>query len=135
MQAHTRTLWGLLKRYAIPVFLFINKMDQPAAQEETLMAQLKERLAPECVNFTKEGKPEFYEEIATASERALDMYLETGEVEEGEIRRLVSAREVFPCFFGSALKSTGVEAFLQGLCRYTKTPVYEIGRASCRERV
>ncbi len=124
VQAHTRTLWGLLKRYAIPVFLFINKMDQPAAQEETLMAQLKERLAPECVNFTKEGKPEFYEEIATASERALDMYLETGEVEEGEIRRLVSAREVFPCFFGSALKSTGVEAFLQGLCRYTKTPVY-----------
>ena len=124
VQGHTHTLWRLLKQYAIPVFLFVNKMDQPGTDQEALMAQLRQRLDGECVDFTEEGADAFYEDVATADERTLDYFLETGKVEEAEIRRLIAKRKVFPCYFGSALKSKGVEEFLKGICRLTDMPVY-----------
>ncbi len=124
VQGHTHTLWRLLKQYAIPVFLFVNKMDQPGTDKEALMARLRQRLAGECIDFTEEGSDAFYEEVATADEKTLDGFLETGRVEEEEIRRLIGERKVFPCYFGSALKSIGVEEFLRGICRLTKMPVY-----------
>ena len=34
------TLWRLLARYEIPVFLFINKMDQPGTDAEKLLEEL-----------------------------------------------------------------------------------------------
>lgn len=124
VQGHTQTLWRLLKKYAIPVFLFVNKMDQPHTVQEMLLAQLKERLSGDCVDFTRTDTEGFYENAAMADERTLNAFLETGMVEDGEIRRLIRERRLFPCFFGSALKETGVEEFLRGLYRFVQAPVY-----------
>lgn len=124
VQGHTQTLWRLLKNYAIPVFLFVNKMDQPHTDREALLAQLKDRLDGDCVDFTITDTEAFYENAAVADERTLNAFLETGMVEDGEIRRLIHERRIFPCFFGSALKAYGVEEFLRGLYRFVQAPVY-----------
>lgn len=127
VQGHTQTLWRLLKRYGIPVFLFINKMDQTGTDKAALSAQLKQCFSEECVDFGEADTEEFYEKIAMVEEKVLNYFLEEGRVEEEEIRRLVAQRKVFPCFFGSALKSVGVKEFLQGLSRYVIPPVYGTG--------
>lgn len=124
VQAHTQTLWRLLKKYEIPVFLFVNKMDQPGTDRGALLTRLKQRLDGECTDFTHMDAEDFYESVAVADERALNHFLEMGKVEVEEIRRLICERKIFPCFFGSALKSIGVEEFLRGLYRLVKIPVY-----------
>ena len=128
VQGHTLTLWRLLKKYDIPVFLFINKMDQEGTDKEALMAELKERLHEECIDFTeRRSGPErqkFYENIAMAEEETLEAFLEQGKIAEEEIRRLIAERKIFPCFFGAALKKEGVEEFLSGLHRYIREKAY-----------
>lgn len=124
VQGHTRTLWRLLAEYGVPVFLFINKMDQLKAGKEMLLQQLKQRLHGECTDFTHTDTEEFYENVAVADERTLEIFLENGSVGDEEIQRLVRRRKIFPCFFGSALKNEGVGEFLQGLCRFVQVPVY-----------
>ena len=128
VQGHTMTLWKLLKKYNIPVFLFINKMDQNGTDKEAIMTELKSRLSGECIDFSKENTAEdrqkFYENIAMAEEKALDAFLERGMIAEEETRRLIAERKIFPCFFGSALKGEGVEAFLLGLESYTGRKEY-----------
>lgn len=123
VQGHTLTLWRLLKKYGIPVFLFMNKMDQEGTDKEALMKELAERLDGECVDFTEKPpgaeRQKFYENIAMAEEETLEAFLEQGKIAEEEIRRLVAERKIFPCFFGSALKGDGVEGFLAGLQNYT----------------
>ncbi|MEY8337396.1 translation factor GTPase family protein [Lachnospiraceae bacterium 62-35] len=123
VQGHTETLWQLLTRYKIPVFLFINKMDQSGTEKESLMKSLKKRLDGSCVDFSSEGD-EFLEDLAVCDERILEEYLETNTVKQGEIRQLIRERRVFPCYFGSALKLTGVEEFLDGLKSYMLCPAY-----------
>lgn len=131
VQGHTLTLWRLLKRYGIPVFLFINKMDQAGTDKEALMAELRERLSGECIDFTKgfSGAEEekFYESIAMAEEETLEAFLEQGKIAEEEIRRLIAERKIFPCFFGAALKGEGVEEFLSGLQKYVRQKEYPGG--------
>jgi len=123
VQGHTMTLWRLLERYHIPTFLFINKMDLPGADRKALLAELKARLDDGCVDFGgAEGA--MFEEIATCGEEALEQFLDRGRVDDGEIAALISARRLFPCFFGAALKLDGVEELLRGLERYTHTPAY-----------
>lgn len=124
IQSHTETLWRLLARYEIPVFLFINKMDQPGTNRSDLMEQLKKRLDDGCIDFQEEGTEEFYEQAAMCEEQLLDTYLETGMVEEAEISRLIRQRKLFPCFFGSALKLQGVKEFLDSFSRLAEAPVY-----------
>lgn len=128
VQGHTLTLWRLLKKYDIPVFLFINKMDQEGTDKEALMAELKERLQEECIDFTeRRSGPErqkFYENIAMAEEETLEAFLEQGKIAEEEIRRLIAERKIFPCFFGAALKKEGVEEFLSGLHSYIREKAY-----------
>ena len=128
VQGHTLTLWRLLKKYDIPVFLFINKMDQEGTDKEALMAELKERLHEECIDFTeRRSGPErqkFYENIAMAEEETLEAFLEQGKIAEEEIRRLIAERKIFPCFFGAALKKEGVEEFLSGLHSYIREKAY-----------
>lgn len=138
VQGHTQTLWRLLDRYQIPVFLFINKMDQEGTDAEFLMQEMKKRLSENCVDFSQVCQKEHFEEnVAMCDENLLEKYLETGDITDSEIGELVGKRKIFPCFFGSALKLTGVEAFMQGLERYTCAPcypdsfgakVYKIGR-------
>ncbi|MDO5135410.1 MAG: TetM/TetW/TetO/TetS family tetracycline resistance ribosomal protection protein [Eubacteriales bacterium] len=125
VQGHTLTLWRLLKRYGIPVFLFINKMDQEGTDRDALHKELKKRLSDACLDFEpSQEKDHFWEELAMCDERLLERYLEEGEVPEEEISRLVRERKVFPCYFGSALKLTGVQELIDGLVAYASPGVY-----------
>lgn len=124
VQGHTQTLWRLLKRYEIPVFLFINKMDQPGTEKEALLSELREKLSEGCIDFSQEVSEHFYDEIAMCKEEAMEQFLEKGCVEVGEIRKLIQERLLFPCFFGSALKEQGIDAFLEGLVKYIAVPSY-----------
>lgn len=126
VQGHTETLWRLLKRYEIPAFLFVNKMDQDGTDRDSLMAELKARFGEGCVDFSgiSKGDPEALEELAFCGEEVLEEYLETGTVSYRSITRSVAQRKLFPCFFGSALHVQGVEELLDGLERYTRTPQY-----------
>lgn len=125
VQGHVQTLWRLLKQYEIPVFLFINKMDQQDTNENALMEELTKRLDEKCINFsagleTEEAK----ENIAVCDEAVLEHYLESGEIEREEIINLIAKRKVFPCYFGSALKIQGVEEFLRGIETFTRECAY-----------
>lgn len=125
VQGHVETLWRLLARYEIPVFLFINKMDQPGTDAEKLLEELQSRLSEHCLNFSQDlQNAELLEELAMCDEDVLEQYLETGSVEEDQIRTMIAERKVFPCCFGSALKMEGVTEFLKILDRFTKTPEY-----------
>ena len=117
VQGHTRTLWKLLKDYQIPVFLFINKMDLAGTDKERLVRQLQQKLDVNCMDFM-ERTQEWMENLATCEEEAMDQYLERGTLEEKDIIRLIAARKVFPCYFGSALKLDGIQTLLDGLERY-----------------
>lgn len=121
VQGHTMTLWRLLERYDIPVFLFVNKMDQEGTDREALLEELKKKLDENCMDF---GGEDLMENLAMCEEVLLDQFLETGTVPEEEIVRLIAWRKVFPCYFGSALKLEGVEEFLEGIQRYAHPPAY-----------
>ncbi|MBE5995431.1 MAG: GTP-binding protein, partial [Paenibacillaceae bacterium] len=68
VQGHTRTLWRLLSMYQIPVFLFINKMDQPAADRDRLMREVKKQLHDSCIDFSLNDTDGFYDQLAMCSE-------------------------------------------------------------------
>ena len=131
VQGHTLTLWKLLKRYGLPVFLFINKMDQPGTDERERLLELKKKLDENCILFgdgkeenrDRESEEDFLESVAMCDEQVLERYLETGNVETEDIAGLIKERKVFPCYFGSALKLTGMEGFLDGLARYSRVNV------------
>jgi ribosomal protection tetracycline resistance protein len=124
VQGHTRTLWRLLSMYQIPVYLFINKMDQPAADQDRLMSEVKKQLHDSCIDFSLTGTDSFYDQLAMCSENMMDEYLETGLVSGDQIRQGIRDRTVFPCFFGSALKLQGIEALLTGIRQYALIPEY-----------
>lgn len=124
VQGHTHTLWRLLEKYKIPVFLFINKMDQAGTDKEQLLTELKKRLSEGCVDFSRECGEEFYEDIAVCDEGLLNSYLDNGMISSEEIAEKTAERKVFPCYFGSALKADGVRGFLQGMAVYTRPMVY-----------
>lgn len=126
VQGHVETLWKLLKQYEIPVFLFINKMDQDGTNKEALLSELKEKLDENCVLFGGEqDEDEFYENLSVCGEEELlEQYLDTGEIEIVQIQKMIARREIFPCFFGSALKLIGVDEFLEGIEEYTLAKKY-----------
>ena len=141
VQSHTLTLWKLLERYQVPVFVFVNKMDQPGTDEKAPLAGLKRELDERCVSFADpdgERFDEFYENIAVCDEALLEKYLERTEslpdgaealsgeppVRIQEITDLIARRRLFPCFFGSALKGDGVETLLNALTVYAPVPHY-----------
>ncbi len=125
IQGHTETLWKLLGRYGIPTFLFINKMDQPTADREALLKELKERLDAGCVDFGEGSDPQArLEDLALCDDKLLDIYMETGEVDKTAILELIRSRQVFPCYFGSALKVVGVDSLLEGFVDYMEPAVY-----------
>lgn len=125
VQGHTETLWKLLEQYRIPTFLFVNKMDLDSAKQDEVLAQLKRRLSDGCVDFsTRRDTAERDEEIAMCSETLMERYLEDGVLSLVELQRAIVHRELFPCFFGSALRLDGVEEFLHGIELYTVDPQY-----------
>ena len=123
IQAHTQTLWDLLKRYQVPTFLFVNKMDLPGKERQELLAQLQSVLHPGCIDFTAQDE-EIREAAAMCDEALLENYLETGTVTDGNIRQLIAGRKLFPCCFGSALKLQGIETLLNLLDLYAPIPEY-----------
>lgn len=120
VQAHTRTLWNLLGKYKIPVFLFITKMDIAQKDNEKLVNELRQYLDRNCIDFSLPEKVGSQtEEIALCDEVLLERYLDTGIVMNEDIAYLIKQRKLFPCYFGSGLKLDGVENFLQGIGSYT----------------
>ncbi len=147
VQGHTQTLWRLLTRYKIPTFLFVNKMDQEGTDREALLLELKKKLSGSCVDFGGEldcygaeaagekenpvdnsgeinGTEEFLENIAMCEEELLEAFLETGTIRKKDAAKLILERKLFPCFFGSALKMEGIDAFIHGMETYMEAPAY-----------
>ena len=111
-KGQVQTLWQLLDRYKVPVFLFINKMDQQGAVLSEVVEELQKNLSSQCVLADSE---EFFEKAALCDEELLETYLETGTVSQKALAELVRGRKLFPCFAGSALKMEGIDEFLAGL--------------------
>ena len=134
VQAHTETLWRLLRRYHVPTFLFITKMDLSLKSRDALLAELRQKLSPSCVDFTGGADAE---EIALSDESLLERYLKTETVSADDTAALIAREALFPCFFGSGLKLDGVDDLLLALDDYTRPApdggafgavVYKIGR-------
>ncbi len=122
IQPHTETLFKLLCRYGVPTFVFINKMDISHLSRQELMGGLK-RLGDGFIDFSDDvPKDEFYDGLAMCSEDMMEQYLDTGTVPADAIRQSIRQRQVFPCFFGSALKLEGIKELLAGLEEYTTEP-------------
>lgn len=124
VQGHTRTLWNLLRRYEIPTFVFVNKMDQKGTDAEVLLQELKNVLEEGCVDFSAKRDANFYEETAVCSEDALEEFLETGRLKKETLQELFLERQLFPCFFGSALRLEGVKEFVEQMQALIKVPAY-----------
>ncbi len=161
IQGHVETLWKLLKRYGVPTYLFVNKMDQPGTQSQVLLKQLQERLDENCIDFShadaflgvesgegplpalaqtgddgrtakpplseddaRKGREQWLERVSLCDEELMDYYLTHDRLNVSQIREAVRRRQIFPCYFGSALKLRGVEELLQGVARYTYEPAY-----------
>ena len=121
VQSHTSTLWKLLRKYEVPVFIFVNKMDLVGADRIAVLEKLRRQLSPLCADFSLSGD-ELSEEAASLSEELMEEYLEKGQLPDSLIVKAIAQRRLFPCFFGSALKLQGVEEFLAALDRYTAEP-------------
>ncbi|MCR5704331.1 MAG: TetM/TetW/TetO/TetS family tetracycline resistance ribosomal protection protein [Eubacterium sp.] len=122
VQGHTETLWKLLKRYEIPTFIFVNKMDMPLANKEFSSENIRLYLGDNIIDFSKQINEE---QIAMCDEGVLDYYMEQGTVSTEMISSLIENRQLFPCYYGSALKNQGVQELIEGICKYTCAPVYE----------
>ena len=121
VQAHTRTILSLLSRYQIPTFFFINKCDLPNPGKDVILAQLQELLGDHCVDFS--APDAIFEQAAMCDELLLEQYDAENSISLAALQDAISARRLFPCFFGSALRLEGVQALLDGMCRYMKPPV------------
>lgn len=120
IQGHTETLWHLLCRYAIPTFIFVNKMDLEGTDKAKLMAELKKALDEGCVDFSAGQEPaQLMENLAVYDDGLFHAYMENGMIDDSDIAGLIQDRKVFPCYFGSALRQEGVAEFLSGLEKYT----------------
>lgn len=126
VQSHTETLWRLLRRYRIPTFLFINKMDLAGTDKPAILAELQKRLSEKCVDMNAPADLRD-EALSLCDERLLDQYLEDGMLSDETVARSVAERKVYPCRFGSALKLEGVEELLHDLIVLTRQPKYPEG--------
>lgn len=125
VQGHTETLWSMLRRYNIPVFIFVNKMDSDTADKQVILKELKKRLSDNCVDFSIErDSEEFYDSLAVCDENMLEEMLSEEKISDEQIRAAISQRKIFPCCFGSALKNDKVTDFIDILDKFTQCPAY-----------
>ena len=127
VQGHTATLWKLLKKYEVPTFLFVNKMDQPGADKGMLLTELQNKLSSSCLEFgpaAEAAGESFLEELSMCSEELMEEYLDAGELSDESVAKTITERRLFPCYFGSALRLEGVEELLDGFCRYAEVREY-----------
>ena len=119
VQAHTETLWKLLARYRVPTFVFVNKMDLPGADAAVRLRELRGRFGDGCVDFSAVPDPEA---LALCSEPLMNEVLENGEASPETVVTAIARRQVFPVFFGAALRLDGLGGLLRGLQTLTRTP-------------
>lgn len=125
INAHVRTLWSLLTHYKVPTIVFVNKMDQPGADRNDLDALLSEKLDSRIVSFTDGlDAPEVQENIAVCDDSLMERFLDGAPVTESDVCSLTAKRQLFPCFYGSALKMDGIDTLLESVCRYAPKPSY-----------
>lgn len=134
VQGHTLTLWRLLRRYHVPVFVFVNKMDAPGADRARILEQLHARCSDACIDFT--GAADALSErqldaLAMQSEAAMDEYLETGGIDVRTVRALIADGAAVPVYFGSALKMQGISEFVEGFAFFTREPHYTAEFGAC----
>lgn len=123
VQTHTKTVWDLLYHYQIPTFIFVNKMDMKQAHKEQIYAMIQDELSSNCIDFTA-PIDEVYEQIALTNDFFLETYFKNNKIDDLLIKQAIVDRELFPCFFGSALKIDGIEQFIDGLIKYTNKKQY-----------
>lgn len=124
VQGHTKTLWKLLRKYRIPVFIFVNKMDQEGTDASVIFKNIKDSLSMNCVDFTHRSGEQLLEEIAVCDEESLEQFLKEGTVSSEKIRTMLKDRKIFPVFFGSALKMQGIEEMLNAMRKLFLKPSY-----------
>ena len=134
VQGHTLTLWRLLRRYHVPVFVFVNKMDAPGADRARILEQLHARCSDACIDFT--GAADALSErqldtLAMQSEAAMDEYLETGGIDVRTVHALIADGAAVPVYFGSALKMQGISEFVEGFAFFTREPHYTAEFGAC----
>lgn len=134
VQGHTLTLWRLLQRYHVPVFVFVNKMDAPGASRTRILDQLHARCSDACIDFTAavDGlSSDQLDALAMQSEAAMDEYLETGGIDVRTVRGMIADGAVVPVYFGVALKMQGISEFLEGFAYFTREPRYTAEFGAC----
>ena len=125
IQSHTQTLWRLLNRYQIATFLFVNKMDLAENDRETIMKDIRNTLSDACIDFSADrDSSQWRENLAMCDEQLLDEYMKGFDVRIEQIRDLIVKRKLFPCYFGSALKSVGMEEFIADVAKCMKRKAY-----------
>jgi len=129
VQGYTRTLWRLLKHYQVPTFIFVNKIDANGVDQEQVLNQLQKVLSEGCIAFNDGNSTDIpedsFEDIAMQNDTVLDDFLNTGKLEDSTIQQMIKNREIFPCYFGSALKVSGIDTFLNGLEKWTTEDTYQ----------
>lgn len=125
VEPHTKTLWNLLEARRIPTFIFVNKTDIARKNRDEILENIRSGLSSACADFSLSDKEQLYEGAAGVDETLMEEFFESGTLKDESLTEAIRQRKLFPCFFGSALKLTGIEAFIEGLSRYTKAPSYQ----------
>ncbi|MCR5795229.1 MAG: NYN domain-containing protein [Solobacterium sp.] len=121
VQSHTETIWNCLEHYNVPVIIFVNKMDISHKTQDELMGDLKKHCSDACINYLGDERDD---ELAMVSDEMLNMYMETGTVSTEAVQKAVLARQCFPCFFGSALKNTGIDTLMDHIALFSPEKEY-----------
>ena len=126
VQAHTETVWNLLRKYNVPTMFFINKIDRTGADINKVINEIKINLTKKLcyIDDINDIKEDIIESIAEENEKLLEKYF-NGEYDEKlwkeELKKLIKESRVFPCFSGAALQDEGIVEFLQALEELTFT--------------
>lgn len=123
VNGYTRTIWRLLEKYEIPVFIFVNKMDQNRNTRETVLSELQKNLNQMCFDFTERDRISM-EDVAMSNDALLNKYLEEEAIYDNEIGKAIFDRQLFPVYFGSALRGEGIEELLEGLSDFVLEKKY-----------
>lgn len=125
IQGYTRTLWRLLKNYHVPTFIFVNKMDAVGADKKRVLKQLQMEFSPGCLEFQDSFSDDLFENIAMQDDTVLEKFLDSGSISSSDIVKMIKQRKIMPCYFGSALKLSGIDELISGLDKWTDENDYD----------